>query len=285
MKDYLVSLGVVAALVGCVFVLQATPARAGDTVPAIAAAPSAADDLQVQGIVRTNSVRYASFAMKGRGMGTWFQEGEVFSHYRIEEVGPDSVKVTDLVSSTTHEIRLRQSGVTNVDASEPGGPAPYTKAWINSNANPMLYRSLPLPTEIGRNWSKLSQAERDDIAATYLKYGWKLLYSESSSGSTSFTWENLYSKERHGVISENNRAFVASLDAEQQAAWAKINTNAPIMVKGGAPTENQLAEVARRRAAHEAFVGSLTPEQLTAYRTKDDFTNADWSNAKTPKKH
>ena len=277
MNTYITHLRVPLTLGTILFLSIAIPGRTEEPTATKVVAGSSFSDLQVQGIMRSKPASYVSFAIGGRGLGTWLQEGEEFSHYHIKEIGPNSVVVTDLTSGVSQELRLRQSAVTNSGESAASGPAPYSKAWINSKANPMVYRTLPLPTEVGRNWSKLTQAERDDIIALYLKHGWKLFYSENSSGSTSFTWENIYSKERHDVISENNRAFAATLSTDQQKVWSEISRTAPLMVKAGAPTPEQLAEVARRRAVHDSFVASLTPSQAAAYSTKDDFTNADWS--------
>ena len=157
------------------------------------------------------------------------------------------------------------------------GPAPYTKAWINSKANPMLHRFQDFPGEVRDLWSVLTTAERTQVVEFYQKHGWQLLYLETVSGNTgSLSWRNIYEKERSAVLKANREAFMQLLSPEQRQAWQHKPSNQLIYIADGKPDYAKYRTSDELRSFFDQFWSTLNARQRTAYEKMHDFTQADW---------
>ncbi len=234
--------------------------------------------ISVQGIARMGGELYASISIGSR-TSAWCKEGESVGRFKIVAVDENSVKLVDAQSKESNSEFTKYLDWGKVKAAgDAKEPARYSRAWVNSKANPMLYHTTPLPSEVAMNWSKLPKEQREEIIAFYRQHGWQLLYSESNDGITSsFSWENIYEKERHEVIKANSEAFVASLNEEQRAKWNEIGATPPLKLNGRPPTPEDLAEGRRRKDRFAAFKATLSAAQLDAYEARGDFTKHDWS--------
>ncbi|MBC7852188.1 MAG: hypothetical protein IAF94_02035 [Pirellulaceae bacterium] len=142
--------------------------------------------------------------------------------------------------------------LTATDPATPGGPVPYTRAWINSKANPMLQQVESFPRELTQHWATLSLADRTQVVEYYQKHGWQLLHLETVGGMTSsFSWQNIYGDERAAVLEAKREAFFNLLTPEQRRAY-----------RGGPISQ---------------IVPTLDARQRAAYEEMQDFTQADWN--------
>lgn len=178
----------------------------------------------------------------------------------------------------------------------PGGPAPYTKAWINSKANPLLHnydlrinrhieqnenQSRPDPGSysgnIFRHWAALNSAERVQVVEFYKKHGWQLLHIETVSGiSGSQSWRNIYEQERAAVLKAQYDAFSASLSAEQRRVWRSGALNQTVYIADEKPDYARYHNRPEQQVIFDHFWSTLDAPQRAAYADLHDFTKADW---------
>jgi hypothetical protein len=157
------------------------------------------------------------------------------------------------------------------------GPVPYTKAWINSNANPMLKKFQNLPGDIAQNWASLTIAEKAQVVEFYQKHGWQLLQMETVSGSTgSMAWRNIYEKERSAALQANREDFLNLLSPEQRQAWQHKPSNQLIPIAEGKPDYAKYRTGEELQRFFDQFWSTLNAEQKAAYEGMNDFTKADW---------
>ncbi|MDB6093456.1 MAG: hypothetical protein JWM32_1018 [Verrucomicrobia bacterium] len=242
-------------------------------LPAAKAAPELAD-FKVQGIMTVSGVRYASIGSGARPGAPWMQVGETFSHFVIEKIDDDAVTLAR--RDKDERVTLPWKDAVVKDAAQDAAEQPYTKRWINSHANPMLYNPTLLPHEVARDWANLSKEERDAIIDYYLKHGWKILYSQTVGGSTNFALDNIYEKERVAAQDANREAFSKMLTPEQLDAYNQVRSTKSVNVEKSSHEEVKTL-VQERKTALNAFTSTLTPAQSSAYQSIRDFTKADWS--------
>lgn len=265
----------------------AAGAPASDLAPRIAAHPegpgAVPSSVRLRGVVLSGDHSIASVSLAGVPGATWVSEGEKVGPFFIRSIRPGSIVVSlgeDGAEATVYvgDGAVLEPGEASAMAdSAPGGePEPYSRAWINSPANPMLVHLQPLPIDVRRHWLDLTGAEREEIVDFYLKHGWRLISAESAGGAMTFAWENIFEDERREKLRQNREAFAAVLDASQAHQWSQIRSNQPIFAVNGSLTPEQEAEAVARRKAVAEFEASLSPAQSTAYRATTDFTQADW---------
>jgi hypothetical protein len=232
---------------------------------------------RVQGIMTVGDVRFVSVTST-RGepqMGHWLKEKDVVSGYAVEEIKRDSAVFRETSSGERFQLRLNPSG-----AASPGASAqaePYSPAWINSKANPMLLHSAPIPASVGSGWLTMTAAERDEVIAYYLKHGWRLRYAESSVAGGTFVFENIYEADRRAVMDANRAEFQGMLTDDQLKAWQEIRQSHPVKI-GSMPKEEVQRMVTQRRENAAAFRATLTSDQRAALDRVSDFTTGKWSN-------
>lgn len=164
-----------------------------------------------------------------------------------------------------------------IKAGNGDGPAKYSKAWINSKANPMLVNKMPVPSDILRRWGQMSTSEKKEVEDFYLNYGWRLTKSETQGAGVFFVWENFYGSERYEIVKRNFDSFVAGLNPELRQKWDRFKGNQSMQIASGKGSAERAAELERRKQDGEAFIKNLSAEQKAAYDGIDDFTKADWS--------
>lgn len=242
--------------------------------------PAGDGTYQVHGIVQIGSVFYVSLKGPYAPHGRWCQLHEVFGDQVVDEITADRVVLRN--RQTGQQQTLRPIAVaagagaeaTGEAAVAAKGPAlvPFSKAWINSNENPMVNVMQQLPIEIVMEWPKLPKEQKEAVIDYYLKHGWQLIGVETVGRSSSFHWENIYEKERSAAMSANRRDFEASLTDEQRAAYEAIKRNPMMRVKNGQLTPEQEIERKRRGEATAQFKASLSPEQRAMQAGITDFT-------------
>lgn len=252
-------------------------AQAAHRLP-VPGAPAEGGTYQVHGIVQIGPVFYASLKGPYAPHGRWCQVKEVFGDQVVDEITADKVVLRNRQTGRQETLRPISAAA---GADSPAGAAtpadgqtrvPFSKAWINSNENPMLHVMQQLPIEIVMEWTKLPKEQKEAIIDYYLKHGWQLIGVETVGRSSSFHWENIYEKERSAAISANRREFEASLTDEQRAAYEAIKRNPMMHVKNGQITPEQEIERKRRGEASAQFKASLSPEQRALQDGITDFT-------------
>jgi hypothetical protein len=230
--------------------------------------------LFLNGILVLQDSATASIAIQDRTQSNWYGPNAVVGNFVIVSINKDSVQLRDRETGKTKTLHLQAS---TIQESTPDKSTLYTKAWINSNENPMLHRRHPMPTEVLKNWSNLTAKERNEIAEYYLKHGWRLVSAEvDDSGAANFIWENIYSEERSRVMQDNRRKFIDSLDPEQRANWEAANSRQRIVASKEGFTDAEKQEIVRRRELHQRFLGTLSPQQRASFDGIGDFTKHDW---------
>lgn len=242
--------------------------------------PAGDGTYQVHGIVQIGSVFYASLKGPFAPRGRWCQPHEVFGDQVVDEITAERVVLRN--RQTGRQQTLRPITVAAGEGAEaPGqvaastnGPAlvPFSKAWINSNENPMVHIMQQLPIEIVMEWPQLPKEQKEAVIDYYLKHGWQLIGVETVGRSSSFHWQNIYEKERSAAMSANRREFEASLNDEQRAAYEAIKRNPMLRVENGVITPEQEIERKRRGEASAKFRASLSPEQQAMKDGIADFT-------------
>lgn len=247
---------------------------------AVPGGPADGGTYQVHGIVQIGSVFYASLKGPYAPHGRWCQLKEVFGDQVVDEITAEQVVLRHRPSGRLQTLRpiaaaSEASAATPAEAvAAANGPArvPFSKAWINSNENPMVNVMQQLPIEIVMEWPKLPKEQKEAVIDYYLKHGWQLIGVETVGRSSSFHWENIYEKERSAAMSANRRDFEASLTDEQRAAYEAIKRNPMMRVQNGQLTPEQEIERKRRGEATAQFKASLSPEQRAMQDGITDFT-------------
>lgn len=245
-------------------------------------APAGADgDYQVYGIVQIGPAFYASIKGPQAPYGRWCRLHEVFADQVVDDITAEHVVLRNRQTGRQRTLRPVAAPLgAGATADEPSPTTaasgsklvPFSKAWINSNENPMLNVMQQLPVEIVMEWPELPKEQKQAIIDYYEKHGWRLLGVETVGRSSSFHWENIYEKERSAAMSANRREFVASLNPEQRAAYEAIKRNPMMQVLNGQLTPEQEVERKRRAEASAKFKASLTPEQRAQQDSITDFT-------------
>jgi hypothetical protein len=229
---------------------------------------------ECHGVCQMGQTLYASIRESVTGQSQWCELNRSIGGWTVAEITPHRVI-----------LRNRRSGkeqVLNNTAAAPAGDSAepeqasqrplYSKAWINSEENPMLLHMQPLPIEVVREWTSLTKEQKEDIISYYRNHGWQLIGSETVGGSSTFHWENIYEKERRAAVSANRREFEQSLTEEQRAAYDAIKRTPMMRVENGKLTPEQEVEGKRRGAASAQFKASLSPGQLALQKGIPDFT-------------
>ncbi len=227
---------------GCVLLLAAT-------APAVVSAASALVHLEgpgpeaylkLVGIAPVAGMTYALIAEPYSDTGgQWMKVGGYLDGCHLREIAKDSVVLTE--RRTGREITLHLSG-TGLSAGEDS--AKRRKAWINSEENPMYARPFRLPLEVSGGWLNLSQEDKSQVIAVYRDFGWDVVVTESAAGGPHLGWKSIYAVERKAAQAQARVDFENSLNADQQAIYAKIKATFPDTRPGG--------------------VGPKSPEQIQA---------------------
>ncbi len=247
---------------------------------ALPGVPADGGTYQVHGIVQIGSVFYASLKGPYAPNGRWCQLHEVFGDQVVDDITAEHVVLRHRPSGRQQTLRpiavAADAGANTATeaAAAANGPTrvPFSKAWINSNENPMVHVMQQLPIEIVMEWPKLPKEQKEAVIDYYLKHGWQLIGVETVGRSSSFHWENIYEKERSAAMSANRRDFEASLTDEQRAAYEAIKRNPMMRVQNGQITPEQEVERKRRGEASAQFKASLSPEQRAMQDGITDFT-------------
>jgi len=264
----------------CVFVLLTQVAFASESEPRTETLVAIngsleASDLFLNGILVLGDSATASIGIRDRMVSNWYRTDAVVGNFVIVSITKNSVELRERNTGKTETLRLQGS---TIQESTPGKATPYSKAWINSNENPMLHRRERIPTEVIKNWAKLTTQERNEIAQFYLKHGWRLISADVDvSGGANFVWENIYSEERSKVMIDNRRTFIASLNPEQRIEWEAANGRERIVALKDGFTEAEKQEIIRRRELHQRFLATLSPQQRARFDGITDFTKHDWT--------
>lgn len=247
---------------------------------ALPGVPADGGTYQVHGIVQIGSDFYASLKGPYAPNGRWCQLHEVFGDQVVDDITAEHVVLRHRPSGRQQTLRpiavAADAGANTATeaAAAANGPTrvPFSKAWINSNENPMVHIMQQLPIEIVMEWPKLPKEQKEAVIDYYLKHGWQLIGVETVGRSSSFHWENIYEKERSAAMSANRREFEASLTDEQRAAYEAIKRNPMMRVQNGQITPEQEVERKRRGEASAQFKASLSPEQRAMQDSITDFT-------------
>ena len=242
--------------------------------------PADGGSYQVHGIVQIGPVFYASLKGPYAPQGRWCQLHEVFGDQVVDDIKADRVVLRNRRTGRQETLRpiavatVAGTGAPTPTAATGGGAAlePFSKAWINSNQNPMVHVLQQLPVEIVMEWPQLPKEQKEAVIDYYLKHGWQLIGVETVGRSSSFHWQNIYEKERSAAMSANRRDFEASLTDEQRAAYEAIKRNPMMRVQNGQITPEQEVERKRRGEASAKFNASLSPEQRAMKDGIADFT-------------
>ncbi len=242
--------------------------------------PADGGSYQVHGIVQIGSVFYVSLKGPYAPRGRWCQVHEVFGDQVVDDIQADHVVLRNRRTGRQETLRpiafAAGAGAETLVAPAAAGNGaalvPFSKAWINSNENPMLHSLQQLPIEIVMEWPQLPKEQKEAVIAHYLKHGWQLIGVETVGRSSSFHWQNIYEKERSAAMSANRREFEASLSDEQRAAYEAIKRNPMMRVENGQITPEQEIERKRRGEASAKFRASLSPEQQAMKDGISDFT-------------
>lgn len=242
--------------------------------------PADGGTYQVHGIVQIGPVFYVSLKGPYAPHGRWCQLHEVFGDQVVDEITAERVVLRNRQTGRQQTLRpiavAAEAGAEALagaaGAADSPGRVPFSKAWINSNENPMVHGLQQLPIEIVMEWTKLPKEQKEAVIDYYLKHGWRLLGVETVAGSNSFHWENIYEKERSAAISANRREFEASLSEQQKAAYEAIKHTPMMHVQNGQITPEQEIERKRRGEVSAKFKASLSPEQRAMQDGITDFT-------------
>ncbi len=230
------------------------------------------DWLVLTGVIHSGKSPWAFISSTIKGHGGWCATGDLAFGYTIKEITLNCVVFVRRGSN--EELRLNLSRTSYIEGK--AGPELYTKAWINSRANPMLntFREFPM---MRHDWSTFTDAEKEQIMDFYGKHGWKMVQAVTTGNSTEFTWSNIYTEERTAAIKANREKFGQTLSPDQLVLWNKIQNSRDIYPdESGKFTEAQRAEIAALHSIHVQLNASLTAEQKSALIEIFDFTKADW---------
>jgi hypothetical protein len=206
----------------------------------------------------------------GAESGEWLAAGDwsFVLGYTVKAIAQDHVIVVRPDTGAETNIPLASAPVTA------GGPKPYSKAWINSRANPMLNDIQVMPGRMyGGGWDELTNKKKAQVLEFYRKHGWQLIPSKTGLGPSEFERRNLYEAERAAAIEANRDKFAQTLTPEQLALWKQMRGFQNMYFPGG-PTKEQREFIADRQRIIDEFKKSLTPEQKAEHESIQDFTKA-----------
>jgi len=204
--------------------------------------------------------------------GSWLRVGGALGAFRVAEIHGDMVV---LISPAGERQEITLNGSTIRDSkletspSKVTPPSAYSPEWINSRANPMLLRALPIPREISERWSQLSAKDRAEVASWYQKHGWNLEV-EAGEGYFSATFANIYADERKAIVAANLEKFRASLTDTQRVEYENLRQASVVVNSRGSVVDT--VELAQR---WERFRAGLKPAQGSAILAISDFTVRD----------
>jgi len=252
----------------CALALLAAPValRAGgslvnlaDRLPALSAdQENAPNRFSVSGVVYMTGTPAALLTDAARGWSRFVWEKSPVEQYQIKEITHDHVVLVERASGK--EVRLRVAAPTD-------GPAPFTKEWIRSRANPMHGQPMTPPRELYDDWPNATASDKAEIAGFYEKYGWKLVHAEMVAGAADFDWEPYNQAELNAAAEASREAFSALLTPEQHQVWQQILSHRPIYATKGKFMEEQQRLIAQYRRVHDTFQATLTAEQKAAFET------------------
>ncbi|MBS0663225.1 MAG: hypothetical protein JSR48_08155 [Verrucomicrobia bacterium] len=238
-------------------------------------ADAARDQIELKGIMVAGGQAYAAISF-GKGPARWMTVGENLAMYRIADIGENSVRFVGSRDRSEFTKHLVYGKPESPEADS--GPRKYSKAWINSTANPMLLHATPLPMDVAMNWSQLDPKAQQEIIEYYVNHGWQLKVTTTENGIThGFAWDNIYEAERREVMRQNTVAFRDGLNEAQRATWDEIKSSAPFKAAGPGLTAEDLAVINYRRARFAKFKETLSDSQRNALENLSDFTRHDWS--------
>lgn len=233
------------------------------------------ESLALQGISTLGKEPVALLSVKTHVgyLGYWLAagDGSFDLGYTAKAIAKDHVIL--IRSDTAEEIKIPLASAP-VTA---GSPKPYSKAWINSRANPMLLYADAMPDRMySGNWDKLTGKQKKQVLEFYRKHGWQLIPSKTGLGPTQFEWCNLYETERAAAIEANREKFAQTLNPEQLGLWKQMRGFQRIYPGPGGLTAAQREFIAVRQRIIDEFKKSLTPEQKAEHESIEDFTKASW---------
>ncbi len=249
---------------------------AAESKPAIrlAAPPMPEPKFECHGVCQMGQTLYASIRDTVTGQSEWCELNRYIGGWTLTDINPHRVILRDRRSGK--ELVLHNTAAAPAEIAAAQEPAakrkPFSKAWINSEDNPMLRHLQSLPSEVVQAWPELPADQKAAIIDFYRNHGWQLLGAEYVNGSGTFTWKNIYEEERSAAIAENRREYEQSLSPEQLAAYRSIRRNPMMNVLNGRLTSEQEAEGRRRRAEADKFRDSLSAKQLEQMNGIPDFT-------------
>lgn len=257
-----------------VFALLLSAADSAPAALAVSTLPASTSTAQLPklyGTVETPGDKLASVVVPGDPAARWFAEG-------------DPLGVFVLKSVTRGKITLARNDGTTVDVFLEGSqpsvahddqPAPFSRKWINSRANPMLHHPAEFGSALTRAWRTMSKEEREAVFAYYKNHGWRIARIEIyEGGGLSIEWENIYAEERQQVVRENSARWRASLTEAQRDMLKQLDGKAGRI--GANMTEEQKRDLERRKDLSARFSATLTPEQKAERASIEDFTKGKW---------
>lgn len=269
----------------CFLITLSLVAVRGDEKPAASTAGNVVEGAielpRLQGIMGVAGKYYASLAMPRAGgvASAWVTDNEALPSCVVEHV--DSQKVTVKVRGSGKIETLWLNNAPSNPSDGQAAVAEFSRQWINSKSNPMLYRATPLPPKVAGKWMTLTLEEREKIIEYYKKHGWQLVRSESGGGSVMFEWKNLFEDERLAALKEGRQLFDQSLSPDELEKWKSFGSQVAFRA-GSMPDEDMLKIASERRAAKDAFLSSLSEEKQRAYQRSVNFTLADWNKSPKP---
>jgi hypothetical protein len=204
--------------------------------------------------------------------GSWLRVGGAVGGLRVAEIHRDRVALVS-PSGERQEIRLNHAIIRDstpeTSPSEGVAPIAHSRELINSRANPMVFRAIPVPHEISERWAQLTAEDRAEVALWYQKHGWNLQV-EASEGYFSAVFSNIYAEERKAIVAAKLDRFRASLTDKQREEYESLRQAS--VLSNAAGSNDAKVELAQR---WQRFRNQLTAAQGSAIRTISDFTVRD----------
>jgi hypothetical protein len=227
---------------------------------------------ECHGVCQMGQTLYASIRNAVTGESQWCELNRSIGGWTLTDISPHRVILRDRRSGKEQILNNTAAAPAENPAEPDAKRSLYSKAWINSEENPMLLNMQPLPIEVVREWPNLTKEQKEEIVGYYRKHGWQLIGAEIVNGSSTFHWENIYEAERRAAVSANRREFEQTLTDEQRVAYDAIKRTPMMHVDNGKLTPEQEVEGKRRAAAAAQFKASLSPGQLALQKGIPDFT-------------
>ncbi len=242
-------------------------------VPAPLASTSTTQLPKLYGTVETPGDKLASVVVPGDPAARWVTEGERLGAFVLKSVARGKITLARN-DGTTVDVFLEGSQPSTARDDQ---PAPFSRKWINSRANPMLHHPAEFGSALTRAWRTMSKEEREAVFAYYLNHGWRIARVEIyEGGGLSIEWENIYTEERKQAVRENRDRFEATLTESQRALWNEVGRPQGITRVSNPMTEEQKREMERRKDLAARFRASLRPEQEAERASIEDFTKGKW---------